>query len=65
MYILVKKENVKNEELLKMYHEQMPDGRLILPMSDMKMLGSVAECEIVATASELKDRMSGNLKEQE
>lgn len=48
-----------------MYHEQMPDGRLILPMSDMKMLGSVAECEIVATASELKDRMSGNLKEKE
>jgi len=65
MYILVKKENVKNEELLKMYHEQMPDGRLILPMSDMKMLGSVAECEIVATASELKDRINGNVKEEE
>lgn len=61
----MKKENVKNEELLKKYHEQMPDGRLILPMSDMKMLGSVVECEIVATASELKDRMRGNLKEKE
>lgn len=64
MYILVKKENVKSEELLGMYHEQMPDGRLILPMSDMRMLGSVTECEIVATASELKDRMNGNVKEE-
>lgn len=64
MYILVKKVNVKSEELLGMYHEQMPDGRLILPMSDMRMLGSVTECEIVATASELKDRMNGNVKEE-
>ena len=64
MYILVKKENVKSEELLGMYHEQMPDGRLILPMSDMRMLGSVTECEIVATGSELKDRMNGNVKEE-
>ena len=64
MYILVKKENVKSEELLGMYHEQMPDGRLILPMSDMRILGSVTECEIVATVSELKDRMNGNVKEE-
>lgn len=55
---------MKSEELLGMYHEQMPDGRLILPMSDMRMLGSVTECEIVATASELKDRMNGNVKEE-
>ena len=55
MYILVKKKDVSNEEILNMYHETMPDGRLILPISDLRMLGSIPNCQIVASAKELKE----------
>lgn len=34
--------------------ERMPDGRLIVPFSQLKMLGSVANMQVVATARELK-----------
>lgn len=63
MYILVKKTDVKNEEILNMYHETMPDGRLILPASDLRMLGSVANCQIVASAKELKELIRINAEE--
>lgn len=63
MYILVKKTNVRNEEILNMYHETMPDGRLILPISDLRMLGSIAECQIVASAKELKLLIKINAEE--
>lgn len=63
MYILVKKTDVNNEEILKMYHETMPDGRLILPISDLRMLGSIAECQIVASAKELKELIKINAEE--
>lgn len=63
MYILVKKTDVSNEEILKMYHETMPDGRLILPISDLRMLGSIAECQIVASAKELKELIKINAEE--
>lgn len=65
MYILVDKTNVRNEEILKMYHETMPDGRLILPASDLRMLGSVTNCQIVATAKELKELIRINAEEVE
>ena len=63
MYILVKKTDVSNEEILNMYHETMPDGRLILPISDLRMLGSIAECQIVASAKELKELIKINAEE--
>lgn len=63
MYILVDKTNVRNEEILKMYHETMPDGRLILPASDLRMLGSVSNCQIVASAKELKELIKINAEE--
>lgn len=63
MYILVKKTDVRNEEILNMYHETMPDGRLILPASDLRMLGSVTNCQIVATAKELKELIRINAEE--
>lgn len=63
MYILVKKTDVNNEEILKMYHETMPDGRLILPISDLRMLGSVTNCQIVASAKELKQLIKINAEE--
>lgn len=63
MYILVKKTDVRNEEILKMYHETMPDGRLILPASDLRMLGSVSNCQIVASAKELKELIKINAEE--
>lgn len=63
MYILVKETDVRNEEILKMYHETMPDGRLILPISDLRMLGSIAECQIVASAKELKELIKKNAQE--
>lgn len=63
MYILVKKTDVSNEEILKMYHETMPDGRLILPISDLRMLGSIPNCQIVASAKELKELIKINAEE--
>lgn len=63
MYILVKETDVRNEEILKMYHETMPDGRLILPASDLRMLGSVSNCQIVASAKELKELIKINAEE--
>lgn len=63
MYILVKKTDVSNEEILNMYHETMPDGRLILPISDLRMLGSIPNCQIVASAKELKQLIKINAEE--
>lgn len=63
MYILVKETDVRNEEILKMYHETMPDGRLILPISDLRMLGSIPNCQIVASAKELKELIIINAEE--
>lgn len=63
MYILVKETDVNNEEILKMYHETMPDGRLILPISDLRMLGSIPNCQIVASAKELKQLIKINAEE--
>lgn len=58
MYILVKEKDVKNAQVLSMFHERMPDGKLILPVSELKMLGSVSDCQIVASAKELKELIS-------
>lgn len=58
MYILVKEEDIKNAQLRGMFHERMPDGRLIMPISELKMLGSVENCQIVASAKELKELIS-------
>ena len=58
MYILVEEKDVKNAQVLSMFHERMPDGRLILPVSELKMLGSVSDCQIVASAKELKELIS-------
>lgn len=55
MYILVKEEDVRNTQLRGMFHERMPDGRLIMPISELKMLGSVDNCQIVASAKDLKE----------
>lgn len=60
MYLLIKEENVKNAQVLGMFHERMPDGRLILPVSELKMLGSVSDCQIVASAKELKELISSS-----
>lgn len=54
---------MRNEEILKMYHETMPDGRLILPISDLRMLGSIPNCQIVASAKELKELIKINAEE--
>lgn len=63
MYLLIKEENVKKTQVLEMFHERMPDGRLILPISDLRMLGSIAECQIVASAKELKELIKINAEE--
>lgn len=51
MYIIVKEEFVPDNGK---FHEKMPDGRLIMDISEFKMLGSVPELQTVATAKELK-----------
>lgn len=63
MYLLIKEENVKNTQVLDMFHERMPDGRLILPISDLRMLGSIPNCQIVASAKELKELIKINAEE--
>ena len=50
MYILVNQEQVKRRG----FYETMPDGRAILPFSDLKMLGTVKDIDVIATARELK-----------
>lgn len=56
MYILVKKEFVPDNGR---FHETMPDGRLILDISEFKMLGSVPEMQTVATKKELDAIIAG------
>ena len=63
MYLLIKEGNVKNTQVLEMFHERMPDGRLILPISDLRMLGSIPNCQIVASAKELKELIKINAEE--
>lgn len=50
MYILIKPEQVKRRG----FYETMPDGRAILQFSDLKMLGTVKDIDVIATARELK-----------
>lgn len=58
-YILINS-TVAQEKGLK-YFERMPDGRAIMDIGMLRVLGSVADVEIVATAKELKAK----IKEQE
>ena len=50
MYILVKKEQVKD----KAFHETMPDGRVILPATALKMSGTMEGVTLVSSGAELK-----------
>ena len=45
-YILVDRERVKDRA----YHETMPDGRVILPFSEVKMSGVLEDVTIVPSA---------------
>lgn len=49
-YILVDRERVKDRA----YHETMPDGRVILPFSEVKMSGVLEDVTIVPSAIALK-----------
>ncbi len=53
MYILIKEEYVTAEEVRARYHKSLPDGRIIITPQELKMLGSVPECQIVATKVEV------------
>ena len=55
MYILVNKDDIQVASIRDAYHETMPDGRVILSGSELKMAGSIANCQIVATARQLRD----------
>lgn len=50
MYILVKKEQVKD----KAFHETMPDGRVILPATALKTAGTMEGVTLVSSGAELK-----------
>ena len=50
MYILIEKKKVKPDGR---YRETLPDGRLILPGSEFRTLGTVSGIDLVATAAEL------------
>lgn len=55
MYILVNKDDIQVASIRDAYHETMPDGRVILSGSELKMAGSIANCQIVATVRQLRD----------
>ena len=55
MYILVNKDDIQVASIRDAYHETMPDGRVILSGSELKMAGSIANCQIVATSRLLHD----------
>ena len=49
-YILISRERVKDRA----FHETMPDGRVILPFSEVKMSGVLEDVTIVPSAIALK-----------
>ena len=51
MYILIDKKKLKADNR---FHERIPDGRLILPFSALRMLGTVTDVDIIGSATELK-----------
>lgn len=51
MYILVNRNQIKERAAM---YKSMPDGRLIVPMSDQKVLGTLANVDIISTGRELK-----------
>lgn len=53
MYILISEKGITNAEVLARYHERLPDGRLIITPQELKTLGSIPECQIVATKAEV------------
>ena len=63
MYILIKEEYVTNGEVRARYHKSLPDGRLILTPQELKVLGSVPECQIVATKLEVDNIIDEQSKE--
>lgn len=50
MYALIKQEQLKG----KGFYETLPDGRIILPFSELKMMGSVSDIDVISSARELK-----------
>lgn len=44
MYLLVSKEQIKERAAM---YRAMPDGRLIVPMSDLKVIGSLSDVDII------------------
>ena len=55
MYILAYEKDIQTASIRNAFHEKMPDGRLILSGQEVKMAGSIADCQIVATARQLRD----------
>lgn len=62
MYILVNPVQLKKRSGM---YETMPDGRSIVPLSDQKILGTLKNVDIIATARELKQLIEEEKKQQE
>lgn len=62
MYILVNPVHLKKRSGM---YETMPDGRSIVPLSDQKILGTLKNVDIIATARELKQLIEEEKKQQE
>ena len=50
---MISEKDITNAEVLARYHERLPDGRLIITPQELKTLGSIPECQIVATKAEV------------
>lgn len=57
-YILVKREQADDR-----YHETMPDGRVILPITDIRSIGSLTDVDIIGSARELKALIAAQKEE--
>ena len=52
---MISEKDITNAEVLARYHERLPDGRLIITPQELKTLGSIPECQIVATKAEVME----------
>lgn len=55
MYVLIDIEQLAEKSRKEEFFEKMPDGRAILPISELKTMGSVTNVDVITTARELKE----------
>lgn len=55
MYVLVNQEQLEKKKSRTALYNSMPDGRLIIPLGDVKLFGTLKGVDIIGSARELKE----------